>query len=127
MPSPATEPAPARPRGLPGLSRRDDRTAWLTAVPGDLRIAALAYVARQAATAGTSRTRDAGLVDIHAIPGRWPTGCEAYVEAHQPSRGRVLQDQETRVGAGRDERAVAGAGAARARTIWMPAAEASRH
>ena len=67
MPDQKIEPAMARPRGLPGLSRRDDRTAWLTAVTGDLRIAALAYVARQAATACTSRTRDAGLVDIRAI------------------------------------------------------------
>ena len=29
------EPAIARPRGLPGLSRRDERTVWLTTATGD--------------------------------------------------------------------------------------------
>ena len=89
MPDQTIEPAIARPRGLPGLSRRDDRTAWLTAVTGDLRIAALAYVARQAATACTSRTRDAGLVDIRAILANPETSFEEFarfIGAHAATR-----------------------------------------
>ncbi len=40
-------------------------------------------------------------VNAATLPGRWPAGWEAYVEAHQPGLGRVLQDQATRVGAER--------------------------
>lgn len=80
MASQTTVDAPARPRGLPGLRRRDDRTVWLTAATKDLRIASLAYVARQAATAWTSRSREAGLVDLRAILANPETSFEEFAE-----------------------------------------------
>ena len=80
MPDQTIEPAIARPRGLPGLSRRDDRNTWLTAATGDLRVASLAYVARQAATAWTSRSREAGLVDLRAILANPETSFEEFAE-----------------------------------------------
>ena len=89
MASQTTVPVPARPRGLPGLLRRDERTVWLTTATGDLRIAALAYVARQAATAWTLRSREAGLVDLRAILANPETSFEEFarlIGAHAEMR-----------------------------------------
>ncbi len=79
MPSRITVPAIERPRELPGMSRRDDRTAWLASVTGELRIASLGYVTRRAAGACSARNREAGLVDVTAILANPETSFEEFV------------------------------------------------
>ena len=101
-----TVPVPARPRGLPGLLRRDERTVWLTTATGDLRIASLAYVARQAATAWTSRSREAGLVDLRAILANPETSFEEFarlIGAHAETWRPIEIVRELPFGLSRDD------------------------
>ena len=73
------KPPPPRPRGLPGLTRGEERSAWLTSVSGDLRQTAMDYVVNRAPWGYRQRRGSAFEPDIRALLRNPETTFEEFV------------------------------------------------